>query len=144
MVIDSIDLKGNLPKIDGKVISSNRMLTNVIVAILSEHGYTFDPISRPVPAFLRNYDCVDRKYLVRFFRNVVNQLRAGLDFPLDAYFLSCDGFTTKYPTTGRLVRLCVVKYVYNGHVSKHCIPISELSYRVSHLLSLGVRQIEIA
>lgn len=144
MVIDSIDLRGNLPKIDGKLISSKVMLVSTIMKILLEHGYTFNPITRPVPAFLRNYDSVDRKYLVRFFRNVVNQLRARLNFPIDSCILSYDGFNIKYPTDGRLTRLCIIKYTYAGHVNKYCIPISELSYRVDKLLTLGVKQIEIA
>ena len=144
MIIDSIDLRGNLPKIDGKLISSKVMLVSTIMKILLEHGYTFDPIHRPVPAFLRNYQSIDRRYLVRFFRNVVNQLRAHMNFPINSCILSYDGFNIKYPNDGRLTRLCIIKYTYNGFVNKYCIPISELSYRVNKLLSFGVKQIEIA
>ena len=86
MIIDSIDLRGNLPKIDGKLISSKVMLVSTIMKILLEHGYTFDPINRPVPAFLRNYQSIDRKYLVRFFRNWLTTLRKNLT----RYFLSID------------------------------------------------------
>ena len=75
-----------------ETLSANISIRNTICDLLKEHGYTFHPIERPMPAILVNYRWVSRPSLVRLLQNIYTFYQYNSDFEAKHLVVGISGF----------------------------------------------------
>lgn len=103
-----LDFSNTYPKFDGKSLCSKQRVVDMFKFLLKESGYVFEPVVRPVPAILLNYQFIDKRYLFDWIKRCCLQMVILDSGILKVSTLDFDGFCFTNVFNGnkeRIVRL---------------------------------------
>lgn len=136
------DLSNTLPVVNGSILRSNSSIAKAILQLLDDSGYRFG-IHHPMPPLLLHYNQVDRKHLIRLFKQLCLQLQ---DFPQnvkDICIITGNGFSVKMPNENDPAEcLCKVTFTSDGYSMSRFLCISQIAPAVSRFfkLDLGIQK----
>lgn len=116
--LHQINFSQAFPLFDGKCLKRKDEWLRMIKWCLKQLGYSFDHISRPIPALMVNWMCIDRKFLRKWMIKVLEQMETIDDGILRLCYLDLNGFSFKAPdgSSHSVVRLILQADGYRQEV----------------------------
>lgn len=111
----TIDFTNNYAKVDGVLLGKKELLVNFFMSLLTEVGYSFEPVVRPLPAILRNWRSIDYRYIRKWIILCLKQLVVT---PKELYLycvLDLDGFSLYDKRSEKFYRLVHIKLSADGY-----------------------------
>lgn len=108
------DFSNTYPKFDGKTIAKKERLVAMFKYLLEQIGYRFEPITRPMPAILMNWQFIDRKFLCNWMNTCCQQLVTIPAELIRLSYLDIDGFCLRYKN-GHSSRIVSLRLTADGY-----------------------------
>lgn len=131
MVTKNYNFDYKLVRVNGTIIREKSVLVHEILFLLSQNGYKFHPISRPVPSIIKNFKDVTYPVLARLLRHLYEYCICFTYSCLDDDVVVLSDGVHHSSQDSRCV---IVEELADNWINSYPLPLSQVSFAVRQFL----------